>query len=124
MEHVSEGSYGTMYYVQNMKQAKDFYQKSFGLNPRFESEDWTEFDLGDGTALCLHQMKPESPKILGGALIVNVQKIQDKVNELKKEGVEFLRDVSEVFPGAFTADFHDPSGNLISLYENTNQTMN
>lgn len=122
MQQLTQGSYGTMYYVQDMQQAKDFYEKSIGLTPRFENENWTEFDLGDGTALCLHQMKPESPRILGGALIVNVEKIQEKVNELKKQGVEFLRGVSEVFPGAFSADFHDPSGNLISLYENTNQT--
>lgn len=122
MQHVSEGSYGTMYYVQDMKKAKSFYQNAIGLTTRFENENWTEFDLGDGTALCLHQMKPESPKILGGALIVNVEKIQEKVNALKKEGVEFLREVAEVHPGAFSADFRDPSGNLISLYEDTNLT--
>lgn len=120
MQHVLEGSYGTMYYVQDMNKAKDFYQQSIGLKPRFESEDWTEFELGDGTALCLHKIKDQSPFIPGGALIVNVEMIQEKVNQLKKEGVEFLRGVFEVFPGAFSADFKDPSGNLISLYENTN----
>lgn len=122
MKHVTEGSYGTVYYVSDMTKSKDFYQTVIGLSPRFESDEWTEFDLGDGTALCLHARKDGQKPIPGGTLIVNVKEIQSKVNELKKEGVEFFRDISEVHPGAYSADFIDPAGNLISFYENTNET--
>jgi predicted enzyme related to lactoylglutathione lyase len=43
------------------------------------------------------------------------------VPELQKAGIEFQRGIHEVHPGAFSADFFDPSGNMVSLYEDTNK---
>lgn len=120
MKELISGSYGVMYYVHDMKKIKDFYENAVRLVLRFESEKWIEFDLGDGTAICLHACKDGKKPIEGGTLIVNVKDIHSKVFDLKKAGVEFSREVYEVRPGAFTADFRDPTGNLISLYEDTN----
>jgi len=53
----TSGSYGTMYYVDDMAQAQAFYRTVLGVEPRYESAEWTEFDLGDGSALCLHAVE-------------------------------------------------------------------
>ncbi len=121
MKDLIESSYGTMYYVKDMIKEKEFFKNAIGLSPRFESEEWVEFGLKDGTAICLHAEKPGQRYVPGGVLIVNVKNLKDKVEKLKNEGVEFFQEVHEVHPGAFSTDFKDPSGNLISLYENTNE---
>lgn len=113
-----KGCYGTMYYVADMKKSVAYYKDTLGLKPRYESEEWTEFDLGDGTALCLHPVNGKKHHT-GGTLIMNVQDIRGTVAAMKKKGAEFEGEVKEVHPGAFAAEFKDPAGNVISLYEAT-----
>lgn len=120
MESIVKGNYGTMYYVADMKKATDYYKNFLGLKPRFESNEWTEFDLGDNTSLCLHGMGDTKPLTQGGVLITKVKNIKTLVPDLKKKGMEFVMDVKEVHPGAWAADFKDPSGNVVSLFEDTN----
>ena len=50
-------AYGTMYYVEDMKQSVSFYEKTLGFKPGYQSEFWTEFDVA-GHLLCLHAKKP------------------------------------------------------------------
>ncbi len=119
------GTYGTMYYVQDMAKAVSFYKDKLQLKPSYESEGWTEFDLG-GHSLCLHGMDKhdtgKSPSQSGGVLITQVKNIRELVSQLKANGLEFTREVSEIHPGAFCTEFVDPSGNVISLYEDTSKT--
>lgn len=115
------GSYGTMYYVTDMAKSIAFYKEVYGLKTRFESNEWTEFDIGENAVLCLHGTDSKHPPLSkGGVLITKVKNIKTLVPELEKKGVEFLRGVTEVHPGAFCADYKDPSGNVLSLYEDTN----
>lgn len=117
MQDIIKGNYGTMYYVADMKKSCEYYKTVFGLKARFEDSGWTEFDLGDGTALCLHAIGDKKPALLSPILIVKVKNIKTLVPELQKKGVEFPHGVKEVHPGAFAAEFKDPSGNMVSLYE-------
>lgn len=119
MEPKMNGAYGTMYYVRDMKKAVDYYKNIFGLKPRFESQEWTEFDVA-GHGLCLHAMVKEAKSVHGGILITKVKEIKKLIEELKRAGVEFNGTVKEVHPGAWSADFIDPSGNVLSLYDDTN----
>ncbi|MFI5350963.1 MAG: VOC family protein [Elusimicrobiota bacterium] len=109
-----KGTYGTMYYVKDMAKATKFYQERLGAKPAFESPDWTEFSFG-GSSLCLH--KAGGPKDhANGSMILHVDGIRALVADLKAAGVE-VSDVHEVHPGAYSADFRDPSGNVVGLYE-------
>jgi predicted enzyme related to lactoylglutathione lyase len=119
-KQVLKSAYGTMYYVTDMEKSVQYYKQSFGLQPRFESADWTEFEV-NGHALCLHSMSHEHTKPQNGVLISNVQDIRAVVTQLKSQGVEFLTEVESVHPGAFSVEFKDPSGNVLSLYEDTNK---
>jgi catechol 2,3-dioxygenase-like lactoylglutathione lyase family enzyme len=105
-----------MYYVDDMAQAQAFYRTVLGVEPRYESAEWTEFDLGDGSALCLHAVERGKRPTEGGVLVARVSDIHTVVTRLKGAGIEFVRDVHEVHPGAYSADFRDAEGNMVSLY--------
>ena len=123
MSHQIRGTYGTMYYVKDMAKAVMYYKENLGLKPRFESPEWTEFDL-NGHGLCLHAMGKDEKGLNQkgvGLLILDVKGLVTMVAELKKKGVEFIGEMKEVHPGAHSIEFKDPSDNVISLYEDSNR---
>lgn len=110
-----KGTYGTMYYVKDMAKAVKFYKERLGAKPSFESPDWTEFPFG-GASLCLHPIGAKAKPHANGCLILHVDGIRQMVADLKAAGVE-VSDVHEVHPGAYSAEFQDPDGGMLSLYE-------
>ncbi|MCB9027351.1 MAG: VOC family protein [Bdellovibrionaceae bacterium] len=111
-----KGTYGTMYYVKDMNKTVQYYKDMFNLTPEDESPEWTTFSF-DGHRICLHACG-EKDKVEGnGILITNVTKLDEMVVELKKRGVEFIKDITQVCEGGYSADFKDPSGNIVSLFE-------
>jgi catechol 2,3-dioxygenase-like lactoylglutathione lyase family enzyme len=108
------GTYGTMYYVKDMKKSVEWFSSRLGLKPDHESKDWTEFHLG-GHALCLHLAKKD-PYPANGSLILHVGDIKGIVASLKKAGAT-VEEPHEVHPGAWAADVRDPDGNVLSVYE-------
>jgi predicted enzyme related to lactoylglutathione lyase len=119
-----KGTYGTMYYVKDMKKAVAFYRDVVGLTTQMEDEGWTQFDLG-GHALCLHatgdrtRLMPQADKATAtnGILILEVTDIRTVVSSLKEKRVEFLGDVTDMGPHGMCADFRDLDGNIVSLYQ-------
>lgn len=111
-----KGAYGTMYYVNDMKKAVTYYSDMLNLKPESESEGWTTFDLG-GHRMCLHSLAPGQTTDGKAILITNVTNLEGMVSELKKRGVEFVQEVKQVCEGGYAADFRDPSGNIVSLFE-------
>lgn len=118
MSYRIKGTYGTMYYVKDMAKSVTYYQETLGLKARFESPEWTEFEV-NGHGLCLHATDKGNAPNEQGVLILDVTGIREMTTALKAKGVEFVSEVKEVHPGAYSSDFRDPSGNLVSLYENT-----
>ncbi len=111
------GTYGTMYYVRDMQKSVQFYKDLYGKNPVFESPEWTQFDL-NGSSICLHGVG-EGQEIDGkGMLIHSVKGLKDAIPALKAMGVEFVKDYHEVCENGFAVDVRDPSGNVISFFEN------
>ncbi|MCB0422903.1 MAG: VOC family protein [Bdellovibrionales bacterium] len=110
------GTYGTMYYVNDMKKAVQYYKDNFNLTPEEESEGWTTYDF-NGHRLCLHATDADSSSDGKGILIINVKNLEETVSELKKRGVEFVTDITNVCEGGYSADYKDPSGNVMSLFE-------
>lgn len=112
------GTYGTMYYVDDMAKAVSFYKEALGVSPTMESPEWTEFNFG-GHALCLHLKRAGDPNTeKNGILIIKAKGLKNLYASMKQKGVEFTHEPREVHPGAIATDFSDPSGNLVSLYEN------
>lgn len=111
-----KGSYGTMYYVRDMKKATAFYRDTIGLVPAMEDEGWTQFDL-NGHALCLHPAGEKKITQGGGVLIIEVADIRKVVNRLKEKRVEFHGDINDMGECGLCAEFQDLDGNVLSVYQ-------
>ncbi|MEK6775072.1 MAG: VOC family protein [Bdellovibrionota bacterium] len=111
-----KGTYGTMYYVHNMKKSVQYYKDNFNLTPEDETPEWTTFSL-NGHRICLHLINENHSPEHNGVLIANVSNLEGVVSELKKRGVEFISEIKNVCEGGYAADFKDPNGNVLSLFE-------
>lgn len=113
------GTYGTMYYVDNMDKAVKFYKEALGMSPEGEpSPQWTSFNL-NGHRLCLHGGTPEQVKAYAGkgVLIMNAKGLKAFAEDLAKRGVEIEQPYHQVCEGGYAIDFRDGQGNLVSAFE-------
>lgn len=112
-----KGTYGTMYYVQDMAKSVAFFKDKLGAAPSYESPEWTEFPFG-GASLCLHLSsgKKTDAEHANGSVILHVDGLKAFTEELRKQKLE-VAEVKEVHPGAYSSSFKDPDGNVIGLYE-------
>jgi lactoylglutathione lyase len=85
----------TMVMVSDMDRSVRFYRDTLGLKLRFQSPDWTEFDINSST-LALHSggvpaPPPDKERYAGRASIgFNVEKVDKVFEELKSKGVRVV----------------------------------
>ena len=116
----------TMVNVSDMSRSVGFYRDTLGLALRFESPEWSEFDVS-GAQLALHHGAPPSdppiqgPPIAGEAHIgFNVENLDASCAELKSKGVRFVMEPQErAGEGIRLALFLDPDGLVISLAQSS-----
>jgi catechol 2,3-dioxygenase-like lactoylglutathione lyase family enzyme len=111
----AKGTYGTMYFVRDMKKAVDWYKNVLGLHPSMESEGWTEIPI-QNHSICLHPYDASKKDLAAGYVIINVSNIKNVAAELKKQGVR-IDEIKEVCPGNYSVNLYDPDGNVVSLYQ-------
>lgn len=110
-----KSTYGTMYYVDDMAKAVQFYKSKFGLTPTHESPDWTEFALG-GHNICLHAKRAGEQYRENGVLILNANGgVKGLYDKMGKDGLK-VAGLHEVHPGAWSFHAYDISGNEFSVY--------
>jgi len=103
--------------VTNMARAKAFYQDKLGLKQSSGSDQWAEFDLGDGPALALVDGAaygmPADP-VVAGSVAIAVRDFEAMVESLKSQG-HLKQDAFEspVCHGAFVVD---SEGNSVALH--------
>ncbi len=107
-------TYGTMYYVDNMQEAVAYYKKTIGATAGYESDDWTEFDLG-GHKLCLHSKKPGEKYDANGVLILNQDGIKALYERMKGDKLNVFG-LHEIHPTAWVFHMKDSSLNEISFH--------
>lgn len=110
-----KGTYGTMYFVNDMQKSVAWYKDKLGLKPSWESEGWTEFPINNHS-ICLHLLTPDKKGLAAGYAIIRVSDLKGVVAELKNRNVR-MDDIAEVHPGAYAVKLYDPDGNVVSLYE-------
>ena len=98
------------------EEAVDFYKK-LGLPLKFHLEGrWAEFGLGDiKLGVCPTDTKIDNIRT---GLVIEVEDMAQSFAEMKKLGVEFIREPSEATHGIM-ASFKDPGGNILDLYQST-----
>ncbi len=110
-----KNTYGTMYYVNDMKEAVSFYTKTLGVKPSHESPDCTEFSLGEHH-LCLHAKnsgQDDFPE--NGILIMNYDGVKSLHDSMKRDGYNVFG-LHQIHPAAWSFHLKDTSGNETSFY--------
>lgn len=101
--------------VSDMDRAVAFYRDRLGLEVLEHDGDWSEVTAGDQR---IGLNSSESPSGDGGAVVAfGVEgPIEDAVQALKDQGVEFVDGLSE-HPWGKIAPFKDSEGNDLQLYQ-------
>ncbi|MFC2948046.1 VOC family protein [Virgibacillus sediminis] len=105
------------YRTNDMKEAIDFYQEVMGLKLQFNDRDqWAQFKVGDVTfALGGTEEVPEKLEA-GGVVTFEVENIAAMKKRVEQDGIQ-VSDVREMGSHGYTCYFHDPSNNMVQLYE-------
>lgn len=110
-----------MIMVSDMDRSVRFYRDTLGLKLRFQSPDWTEFDMGS-TTLALHggakpAPAPSREHFAGTASIgFNVDNLDKTCEELKAKGARMVMPPTErEGEGIRLAVFTDPDGLPVSF---------
>jgi catechol 2,3-dioxygenase-like lactoylglutathione lyase family enzyme len=108
--------------VSNMDAAVRFYTETLGLKLANRYGDhWASVDAGGGLTIGLHPKSANYPTPgTKGSVVIGLavdEPIQQVVDRLTSTGAHFIRPIRvDGFAGSF-ADFEDPDGNLLYLWE-------
>ena len=113
-------SASVVYYVADIARTETFYSNTLGLKLEKREDGpppyWLIGRLGNGLEIIFFEM--EAARGSTPALIFDLNEggIDDIVAELVAAGVTIVTPVSEA-PGGWSADFHDPDGFGLGLYQ-------
>jgi catechol 2,3-dioxygenase-like lactoylglutathione lyase family enzyme len=109
--------WGVTLSVSDLKEAIAFYEKTLGLNKKYEYSSYAGFQCG-GVEVGLTVVKKEKGHIAGAP---SIQFLVDSVDavyeELRKKGVDFVRSPHDEPWGGREAGFLDPDGNLLEVVQ-------
>lgn len=109
-----KSTYGTMYYVDSMSKSVEFFKRTLGVNPGYQSDDWTEFQMGEHR-LCLHAKRPNETFPANGILIMNHDGIKGLYESMKNDGYNVFG-LHQVHPEAWSFHMKDVSQNELSFF--------
>lgn len=110
----------TMYPVDNLQRAIEFYKTNLGLNPSKVSAQgaWIEYDLPEGGCFALTTLaKGKKPAAnAGGSIAFEVDNLDELVTQLKANHVTFKLDTF-MSPVCKMAVIVDSEGNAVTLHQ-------
>lgn len=106
------------FYVSNLKRAAEFYEKTLGLEKKYEFSSYVGFECG-GIEIGLIPKIKEKQKVnpLSPSVEFLVNNVEKTYNELKKKGVKFIKGLHEEPWGGRQATFTDPDGNILEIVQ-------
>ena len=113
-------------YAQDLARLRKFYEAAFDLaEPMIDAKWWVEYEVGNGSHLALHQA--DAARLEGAdrkkntiRFSVDVTDIQKVAEKLKNLGAKFHYEPRKEY-GFYLAEFEDPEGNVLRLYEKINK---
>jgi catechol 2,3-dioxygenase-like lactoylglutathione lyase family enzyme len=109
--------WGVTLSVSDLKEAIAFYEKTLGLNKKYEYSSYAGFQCG-GVEVGLTVVKKKKGHIAGAPsiqfLVDNVDAVYE---ELRKKGVDFVRSPHDEPWGGREAGFLDPDGNPLEVVQ-------
>ena len=109
-------------YAQDLARLRKFYEAALDLaEPVIDAKWWVEYEVGDGSHLALHQA--DTNRLEGADRKKNTIRFSVDVTDIKKV-TEKLKNLGAIFHyeprqeyGFYLAEFEDPEGNAVRLYE-------
>lgn len=110
----------TMYPVEDIKRARNFYEEKLGLPVGKISANgaWVEYDLPEGGCFALTTLATGvTPSVnSGGSIAFEVDNLDDLVLRLKSDGIKFKLDIFSS-PVCRMAIIIDSEGNAVTLHQ-------
>jgi len=109
-------------YAEDLARLRKFYEAAFDLaEPIIDAKWWVEYEVGNGSHLALHQadasrMEGADRKKSTIRFSVDVADIKKFTEKLKTLGAKFHYEPRQEY-GFHLAEFEDPEGNVVRLYE-------
>jgi len=109
-----------VYFVPNIEQAKEFYNKAFGITPYFDEPFYVGYNVG-GYELGLHPGKAGSSEKESGVVTYwGVPNIEEALKHLLLIGATEHTEIQDVGGDIRLATVTDPFGNILGIIENPN----
>lgn len=115
----SHGLRTTIYKVDDLKAAREWYAKAFGRQPYFDESFYVGFKIAGYELGLLPEVSP-APKTTNILSYWSVQDITDTYDIMVTHGAKELEAPNDVGDGIIVALVKDPWGNVIGLIYNAN----
>lgn len=104
------------FYVSDLKKAAKFYEKTLGLEKKYEYTSYVGFECG-GVEIGLIPKASELEKLnsLSATVEFLVDDVERTYRELDAKGVKFTKELHDEPWGGRQATFTDPDGNILEI---------
>lgn len=104
------------FYASDLKRAARFYEKTLGLEKKYEYASYVGFECG-GVEIGMIPKAAAGQKVseLSASVEFLVDDVEEVYNELKGKGVRFIEELHEEPWGGRQATFTDPDGNTLQI---------
>lgn len=104
------------FYVSDLKRATKFYEKTLGLEKKYEYSSYVGFECG-GVEIGLIPKPSKKPCVDPPDVEFLVENIEEFYKRLKSEGVKFVKELHDEPWGGKQATFLDPDGNMLEIVQ-------
>ena len=112
----THGITGIVFFVRDLDRSRAFYRDALGLEAEIHGEGEERWMLGQAGRIAMvffESQQPRPPMPVFGLEEGGIETVVARLAELK---VQIVTPVSHA-PGGWTADFADPDGTVMSLYQ-------
>lgn len=107
-----------VYFVSDIEKAKQFYNKTLGIQPYFDTPFYVGYNVS-GYELGLHpDEENKSEKNAGSVTYWGVENISTTLKHLLEMGTTLDKNIQDVGEGIKLASVLDPFGNIFGIIEN------
>ncbi|MEM6335695.1 MAG: VOC family protein [Bacteroidota bacterium] len=107
-----------VFYVRDIERTAAFYSTSLGLDVQRMPGEQGTFLMAETETVHLVFLPSEEPAGRSPIVVFGVEAdIEAVVEQLAAQGVEIVTPVRHAPDGGLTADFKDPDGHVLSLYQ-------
>jgi predicted enzyme related to lactoylglutathione lyase len=104
------------YPVTDISVSRSFYDAVLGVEPRTMSDDWLEYEIGDGTFVITQADADHRVPVSGALVAFEVADIEAEAARLRDHGVVFRGDIVETPVCRFIVVV-DPDGSEFLIHE-------